>query len=561
MLWMSAVDMGSPVFITVGVALVTTLLLVHMRRHAQTTQPLPPSYRGWVPFLGVGLAFLKNVNDFLIKMHTKHLNDSPFRIYVAGKWWSLVYALPDVKLVLNSKESDLSFLEGFADLMQDMLPKGFTFIPRHHFFLPLFRDANMQWFCNLLAAEAKTQIPLLFHAPSSSSSSSYSSSPSSPSAPPGLIDLFDTCRHLVMRLNLRVLFGPHILKDGRYGQFYECFDVIDPEKGLVDMMSSLLLGPRKKEQAWVKIRGLTEEALVLYRKAKEERGREGEVGEKEERAESVLDLLVRQEVGGLDLEELVADMFAFVFAAFTNSFAVLAWCIWELAGNEEVRSRFVAECTTSSSGSCSSSSSSSRYRDDSVEKLEQQKMRQVRSDSNKKTSKCKADDHHLSNIENMRVGKAVIDEVIRLHSPGLFFRKVVNPHGLLLSTGHHVPAGDFLAFSARHINTLSSFYHSPLDFDIDRFLVRDEKKKAGIFALQWGGGRHPCLGARFAALEILLVLREVFGEEGKGEGKGMRLWRVTEEVEVSKGQVGTSDKPVHPVYVGVLLKGEEEVRE
>eukprot|EP00624_Nannochloropsis_granulata_P007661 evm.model.NODE_8940_length_13916_cov_28.359657.1 len=353
-----------------------------------------------------------------------------------------------------------------------------------------------------------------------------------------------------MRLNLRALFGPLILEDGRYEQFYECFDVIDPEKGLVDMMSSLLLGPRKKEEAWAKITELTKEALVLYQNAKEERGREGEAGEKEETAESVLDLLVRQKEGGMDFEEVVSDMFAFVFAAFTNSFAVLAWCIWEMAGNEEVRSRFVAEC----SGSSGSSSSGS-----GVEEMEPQRLQQLGHGSEQKTHNCRADDH-LSDIENMRIGKAIIDEVIRLHSPGLFFRKVVSPQGLVLSTGHHVPAGDFLAFSARHINTLPSFYHSPLEFDIDRFLVREEKKKAGLFALQWGGGRHPCLGARFAVLEILLVLRDIFGEEGKGGGRGMRLRRVTEEVEVSKGQLGTSDKPVHPVYVSVHVKGEGEVR-
>ena len=271
-----AAELVPPVILAVGVALATTLLLAHMRRrHTQTTHPLPPSYRGWVPFLGVGLAFLKDVNAFLTKKHGEHPNDEPFRIYVAGKWWCLVYALPDIKLVLNSKESELSFLEGFADLMQGMLPKGFTFIPRHHFFLPLFRDANMQWFCSLLATEVKTQVPFLFQP-----LSSFSSSSSSPSSlPREQIDLFDTCRHLVMRLNLRALFGSLMLEDGRYERFYECFDVIDPEKGLVDMMSSLLLGPRKKEEAWATITELTKEALELYEERRRKGGgREGDRG-------------------------------------------------------------------------------------------------------------------------------------------------------------------------------------------------------------------------------------------------------------------------------------------
>jgi len=80
-------------------------------------------------------------------------------------------------------------------------------------------------------------------------------------------------------------------------------------------------------------------------------------------------------------------------------------------------------------------------------------------------------------------------------------------------------------------------------------LLREEKEKAGPFALQWGGEKDPCLGARFAVLEIVLVMREVYGEGGREGGRGRGMRRVTEVVEVSKRQLGTSDKPVHPVYV------------
>ena len=103
------------------------------------------------------------------------------------------------------------------------------------------------------------------------------------------------------------------------------------------------------------IKELTKEALVLYEKAKEERGREG--GREGGVPECVLDLLVQQKEEGVwSLEKVVADLFAFVFAAFTNSFAVLAWCLYEMAGNEEVRTRFVNECNNNSNSSSSSSS-------------------------------------------------------------------------------------------------------------------------------------------------------------------------------------------------------------
>lgn len=39
----------------------------------------------------------------------------------------------------------------------------------------------------------------------------------------------------------------------------------------------------------------------------------------------------------------------------------------------------------------------------------------------------------------LAVGKAVIEEVIRLRTPGLFFRKVLAPEGVTLWTGERVP--------------------------------------------------------------------------------------------------------------------------
>lgn len=89
-------------------------------------------------------------------------------------------------------------------------------------------------------------------------------------------------------------------------------------------------------------------------------------------------------------------------------------------------------------------------------------------------------------------------------------------------------------------------------FDIDRYLVRDEKKKAGIYSLQWGGGRHMCLGTRFATMEILFVVREIFSK--------YTLTKITEGVETSKSQLGTSDKPTRPVYIAVAKKGNFQMK-
>lgn len=136
------------------------------------------------------------------------------------------------------------------------------------------------------------------------------------------------------------------------------------------------------------------------------------------------------------------------------------------------------------------------------------------------------------------------------------------------------PGGDFVAFSARYVHTHPQLYpSSPTQFDVDRYLVRDEKRKhAGAFALQWGGGRHVCLGARFAQWEILVLLHTLFTHwrvervvDAAAERSttapprigGMEpppYWGQVGSPEVSKSQLGTADKPTRPVCVRCVAR-------
>ena len=148
----------------------------------------------------------------------------------------------------------------------------------------------------------------------------------------------------------------------------------------------------------------------------------------------------------------------------------------------------------------------------------------------------------LEDLENKSVvGKALIDEILRLRTPGLFFRKVVAPKGFSLSTGHHIPYGDYISFSTRYLNTLPQFYQDPHTFDIDRFISRDEQKAAGLYALAWGGGRHPCSGSRFAQMEIIIICSYLF--------EHFDLIPGPELPRINKSQIATVDKPSQPVYL------------
>lgn len=111
---------------------------------------------------------------------------------------------------------------------------------------------------------------------------------------------------------------------------------------------------------------------------------------------------------------------------------------------------------------------------------------------------------------------------------------------------------------------------NPLQFDVDRYLVRDEKRKhAGTLGLQWGGGRHVCVGQKFATSEILLLVHTLFahwrvepvavaaegapkrkrGQAAEGTGAAPTYWERAGNPEVSKSQLGTTDKPTRPVFI------------
>lgn len=57
--------------------------------------------------------------------------------------------------------------------------------------------------------------------------------------------------------------------------------------------------------------------------------------------ECALHFLVRQAAaareGPLGVDAVTGDFFAFVFASFTNTFAMLGCCLWELTGNETLQ--------------------------------------------------------------------------------------------------------------------------------------------------------------------------------------------------------------------------------
>ena len=98
---------------------------------------------------------------------------------------------------------------------------------------------------------------------------------------------------------------------------------------------------------------------------------------------------------------------------------------------------------------------------------------------------------------------------IRLQVHGTGFRRNLTSKPIPLSTdpdGEVLPPGAFLLYHFGMHHRDPALYADPLVWDPSRYLPdRAEDKKAPYAFLAWGGGRHPCLGMRFAKLEQNII--------------------------------------------------------
>lgn len=62
----------------------------------KTRCPIPQTYRGWVPWLGVALPFFNDVHGFVADKLRRHGVD-PFRYLLLGQMWVIISAPADVR--------------------------------------------------------------------------------------------------------------------------------------------------------------------------------------------------------------------------------------------------------------------------------------------------------------------------------------------------------------------------------------------------------------------------------------------------------------------------------
>lgn len=98
-------------------------------------------------------------------------------------------------------------------------------------------------------------------------------------------------------------------------------------------------------------------------------------------------------------------------------------------------------------------------------------------------------------------------ESIRLITVGTAFRRNVTDGDVPIgNTGEIVPKDAFTLYMPDEIHMDPTVYTNPTKFDPGRFLPdRAEDKKTPLAYVGWGAGRHPCLGMRFAKLEMSII--------------------------------------------------------
>ena len=108
--------------------------------------------------------------------------------------------------------------------------------------------------------------------------------------------------------------------------------------------------------------------------------------------------------------------------------------------------------------------------------------------------------HALREMPRM---EGALKETLRLHPPLiLLMRKVQEPLHYGSTT---IEAGKTVAVSPAISNRMPEHFPNPEQFDPDRYLSGREEDKQGFAWLPFGAGRHRCVGAAFAMMQLKAI--------------------------------------------------------
>ena len=97
-------------------------------------------------------------------------------------------------------------------------------------------------------------------------------------------------------------------------------------------------------------------------------------------------------------------------------------------------------------------------------------------------------------------------KAIRLQAVGTMFRQNTSEKSIKIGD-EEIPPGAFAVYPVADVHMNPEVYPNPAQWDPARYLPeRSEDQKKEKAFIGWGGGRHPCLGMRFAKLEQNIIV-------------------------------------------------------
>lgn len=106
-----------------------------------------------------------------------------------------------------------------------------------------------------------------------------------------------------------------------------------------------------------------------------------------------------------------------------------------------------------------------------------------------------------SNLPNLVLTKAVVEETLRLYSPAFMTGRLANQSHEIC--GKEVPAGSIILLPYWMLHRSPRFWSQPATFDPSRFLNGAQPER--LTYLPFGVGRHVCIGAQLAMSEAILA--------------------------------------------------------
>lgn len=115
------------------------------------------------------------------------------------------------------------------------------------------------------------------------------------------------------------------------------------------------------------------------------------------------------------------------------------------------------------------------------------------------------ENYELSDLQDMKVTEAVIDETLRLHAPVPDIPRMTTKDTEVL--GHLLAKGTRIVISPCFTHHFDGYWQRPFTFDPDRFLSGERTRDSRFHWLPFGSGVHKCIGLHFTYMESKIFLR------------------------------------------------------